>query len=275
MKNLLIYLSLMVLVATSCKNDYAEPYQAEDSIYFNFTDTNNRKEIRYTFAYTPGKIIDTISIPVKLSGARVPYARTFRLAIIDTATTAIAGQHYDALNDEYTLEADSGTFDLPIVIHNTDILLDTESVSIAFTLVESNDLKVNIPHLITGKITFSNRLEKPNWWPLWQNDLGEYSRVKHSLFLISSGTIDLIYDMATQNGDIPKTLHHISQYKTFLRDPFTWITSEEGEAYTLSQRSEGVYDFYQIDLPEKKYELRKDTQSGAYFFIDENGNLIY
>jgi hypothetical protein len=271
MKNLIIPFIIVILIS-SCSKEPDFLYDSNDSVYFNFEDTASSR-ITYTFAYDPGLVEDTIYLPVKISGKRVSSGRSFKIAVIDSATTASPSLHYEAFKASYEIPADSGTLSLPVIIYNKDPQLDVSTVTLAFTLQASDDFQVNFPNMITGKISFSNRLEQPAWWIYWMSSLGLYSRVKHQLFLISSGTIEMP-DMSQPDAylQVPKALYHVAQYKAFLSDPFTWV--QQNPEYTLTEKANGDYDFYLKEASEKVIVLQRNPGSGIYYFIDENGQTI-
>lgn len=271
MKNLIIPFIIAITIS-SCSKEPDFLYDSHDSVYFNFEDTASSRII-YTFAYEPGRVEDTIYLPVKISGKRVSFARNFKIVVVDSATTASPSLHYEAFKESYGIPADSGTLQLPVIIYNKDPELDVSTVTLAFTLITSDDFLVDFPDKITGRISFSNRLEQPGWWIYWMSSLGSYSRIKHQLFLISSGTIDMP-DMSKPDAylQVPKALFHIDQYKAFLNNPFTWV--QQHPEYTLTEKSNGNYDFYLKDTPEKVIILQWNQGSNTYYFIDENGQII-
>ena len=171
------------------------------------------------------------------------------------------------------MPADSGTISVPVVIYNKDPELEESTVSLAFTLIPTTDFEVNLIDMVYGKISFSNRLEQPEWWIYWMSSLGLYSRTKHQLFLIATGTNDMP-NMSEPDAylRVPEALYHIAQYTAFISDPFSWV--EEHPEYALTEEGNGNYDFYLKATPEKVILLKKDTASGSYHFIDENGQSI-
>ncbi|HEX2536294.1 MAG TPA: DUF4843 domain-containing protein, partial [Chitinophagaceae bacterium] len=122
---------LFCFLLLSCRKAEELRYSTHDNIYFDFDpETKDRDSIVYTFAYEPARASDTILLPVRISGNRVPVARTFKVSIQPQGTTAQAGLHYEALKESYTLPADSGTFSLPIILLNTDPELTQKSVTL-------------------------------------------------------------------------------------------------------------------------------------------------
>lgn len=269
---LLIFSLTVVLGISSCNSDDDFLYNSQDNIYFNFADTASSK-ISFTFAYTPSIVQDTIFLPVKISGKRVSGSRYFKIAIIDSLTTAKAGSHYKALEEQYLMPADSGQIKVPIVIYNTDPILNDSTLKIGFMLKSTDDFQIGFPDRVKGSISFSNRLEQPSWWIYWMGQLGLYSRTKHQLFLISSGT-NTLPDMSKPDAYllVPQALFHLSVYKDFLADPFTWVTKHPN--YVLTKKGNGNYDFYLKDSPGKIISLIWNQGSNTYYFIDEKGQII-
>ena len=273
MKNWIIYLSILITAGiASCSKNSDFLYDSQDSIYLNYPDTTSRK-ISYSFAYTPNIAEDTVWIPVKISGEIIPHDRSFKLAVVDSVTTAEPGAHFEPLQDSYTMPADSGTISVPVVIYNKDPALDSSTVTLGIALVPTADFKIAFPQLDYARLSFSNRLEQPAWWIYWMSSLGPYSRVKHQLFLIATGTNDMP-DMSQPDAYllVPEALYHISQYTALIGDPFGWV--EKHPEYALTENEDGSYSFYLVDTPQKIIILMKDEASGSFHFIDENGQII-
>ena len=273
MKNfipLFLVISLVfVLVNCSENPDYVYDSQI-DNIYFNIRNTDG--SILYSFADTTLDIVEvTLYLPVKVSGNRLPKDRSMKIGVVDAQTTAISGLHYAPLSQSYTIPADSGTFMLPVVLYNKDDILMESTVVLSLQLLNSDDFEVGFPHLNNANISFSARLEEPEWWRYWLGELGIYSRTKHFLFLISSGTKNL-HNPAVDFFSTPKALYHISEYKAFLTNPFVWVGNNP--EYALDKQANDDYLFYLKATPDKTYILKWENETGKYYFIDENGATI-
>lgn len=276
MKKLFIFGLFGAVCLSACKKAVELTYQSPDNVYFDFTDPKDDKKrpdsISYSFALFPEKSSDTILLPVRIAGLRKSVDRKFKLTVIDSATTAVAGTHYKALEADYTIPADSGSVKVPIIIYSTDPALTAKSVRMKFRLVASADFAVTTVAFDTAKVIFSNRLEQPTWWNTWASELGGYSRVKHELFIRTAGTLDL---PPTVNGEvIPKVLYHTRRFRSFLNNPIAWVASNPQEGYTVEDIGGGNYNFYSIANPAKKYLLELNTADNRYYFRDENGNRI-
>lgn len=281
MKRNIYIIILCFLFALGCKKQALEQFSSQDNIYLRYLDKDGNQDtttISYSFAYSPGLAQDTIWVPVIISGKRVANDRQFVLSVVDSSTTAVKDLHYQALKSSYTLPADSGKISIPIILKNTDAALAEKSVTLAFRITSGGDFKADLPvALRSKKVIFSSRLEKPTWWIYWQSSLGEYGRIKHQLFLISSGTIDLV-DQSKPDAflQIPRSLYYIDNTKNFLRDPFTWVARNPASGYVLTRRADvpADYDFYNSATPTKRFYLKYFPQVNGYFFLDESGKQI-
>jgi hypothetical protein len=263
------------MVCFACKKEETPLFDTTENVYFDFlpNDPADKSDsLIYSFAYYPDKAEDTVYVPVKISGFRVPNGRKFILTTVDSSTTAKAGVHYKALEKEYEMQSDSGLCLVPVILYNKDTVLKSKTLTIGLTLKPTTDFGIAFTLQNKGIIKFSNRLEKPNWWNSWAGELGEYSRVKHELFIRASGTIDL--PVTVEFNTIPKALYHTRRFKAFLLDPFTWVTQYAAEGYIITMEADGFYYFYNDKNPDNKYKLEKNPDDGRYYFKDENGTRV-
>ena len=75
MKNVTVRTALLnwlLACCLACQPDEVMQYQSPDNVYFDFTTAPNRDSLLYSFAYTPELPADTIFLPVRISGLRVP-----------------------------------------------------------------------------------------------------------------------------------------------------------------------------------------------------------
>ncbi len=276
MKAMKIRIFLFIVVCSlmmACKKEDKFLYSEDvDNIYLAYED---EKQLTYTFAYTPGIARDTIWVPVKISGKRQNRDRQFALKTVDSATTAKVDLHYEALKPSYVMPADSGNIKVPVILLNAPGL-ENESVRITFELTGGTDFETRLPKAIrTKSLLFSNRLEMPSWWVYWMGELGSYSRVKHQLFLISSGTRDLS-NPSIDFMQTPRSLFYISNTRSMLKYPFNWVETHPELGYTLKERTDGSgdYDLYQKDTPTIKFHLKYFKSADTYVFLDEKGEQI-
>lgn len=252
-------------------------YTSDDGVYFDFsinTLSNTRTDsVLYSFALFPDKSFDTVLLPVRISGNRTGVARKLKVSLVTNKTTAQAGLHYKALDTEYVLPADSGRLDIPVVIYNTDPMLAEMAVKLMLQLQPTGDFKTMFPKLDTAKIIFSNRLEKPLWWDIWVGELGDYSRVKHELFIRVSGTTKLSEDRTDWQAT-PKVLYHTRRFRAFLTNPKTWTEENPEVGYVVTPGANGTLEFYHSENTAKKYVLTLNPATGRYYFTDEDGDPV-
>lgn len=272
MKRIFLFsLVVLALLSVACNKAGLLLYNSPANVYFDFTESQ-RDSLLYTFAYEPSRAADTIYLPVKLSGIRVDTPRKFIIKIDPDSTTAVPYKNFKPLDSVYTLEANSGICRVPLIIYNTDTLLQTQSVQIKFSLYPTHDLGTDLTRLKSGRLVFSSKLERPDWWGMWMGDY--FSQIKYRLFIIVTGKTSLT--TGSQGGlDAPKNLYFVSLLTSFLDDPFAWISDHPKAGYVMIKSSDGSYEFYNIANPQKKIWYKYDSQAGKYFFIDENGLEVH
>ena len=261
----------LVLGLTGCSKSDLALYNSPASVYFELS-AAQRDSILYTFAYTPEKAADTLFLPVKLEGIRTGVDRNFVLKIDKDSSTAVEGKHYAPLAPSYTIPANEGICYVPIILYNTDEALQTRSVSIKFYLEGTTDLGISMPKLCQAKLVFSSKLERPDWWSMWMGDY--YSQVKHQLFIIVTGQTTLT--TGTEGGlDAPKNLYFVSLLTSFLNNPEAWVEAHPDKGYVLEQINDTTYHFYNKDNPDKVIIYQLDSQTGGYYFMDENNEQVH
>lgn len=279
------YLLLLLapcLVGCNLDNDYR--HKAPDGIYFDYMADTSRRHITYSFALSPELVEDTVWLPVTLSGERLPHDRTFTIEITPAGTTAQEGTHYKRLAGDHTLPAGEGAWQLPVILYNTDPAMEEKTLTLAFRLVASADFEVPYSYLSDMRISFSNRLEKPGWWNYW-GELGVYSRTRHYLFIVGSGTTELS-NPSKESEKTMQSLAYIRTFKAFIMDPFGWVESHPDYAIVqvADENYEGnpvpTYHFYLKDKPERTYKLQKIQinalpNAATNVFFDENGLMIF
>ena len=273
MKNIKTILGVLLLITVlvSCHKEALPLYQqAQDNVYFNFSNGND--SVTYTFAYTPGVLIDTIYLPIRISGNRASKGLSYKVAVTDSGTTAVAGLDYVALQTSYAIPPDSGTAWLPIVLLNNDTLLTQHSVTLNLQLVATSDLGVQIPDIIKARVIISNKLEKPSWWDLWMTN---YSDEKFELFIIATnGVTQLASDPATYGLFAPQSLYYIGLMNNLINDPVGWIAQNPDRGYVLQPQSDGTYYFYNSATPSNRIPVIFDPSANRYYFVQKVGGYV-
>jgi len=267
-KIVMLILSVVVLIA-ACKKENVFTYHGTENIYFDLDSTGQRDSLLYTFAYHPEVFKDTVWVRVRISGDRDSLTdRKYVVKVVDTSSTAVAGKHYEPLKSEYIVRARAGITYMPVILYNTDTNMLKRAFTLTIRMEASDDYNITFSKLITARIVFSSRLEKPYWWDMWLG--GYYSQVKHQLFRLA-GTTD---ELTTEGIKAPKYLFYVDKLKALLASPSTWVQANPTKGYMLTARPDGNFDFYPVATPTKIIPYVKDPNTGQFYFIDENGNRV-
>ena len=263
---------LLIIALAGCHKDKVLLYQQpQDNVYFGFSTDNDRDSVTYTFAYTPGKQLDTFYLPINLSGDRSAKSRTFQVAVTDSNTTAVSGLDYAPLQTSYTLPADSGFVWLPVILLNNDTLLTQHSVALSLHLVGTSDLGVQLKDIITARVIISNKLEKPVWWDKW---LTNYSDEKFSLFIIATNGVTVLASGDDYGLYAPQSLYYIGLMNNLINDPIGWIAQNPDRGYVLTQQPDGTYYFYNSTTPSNHIQVIFSTSANRYYFVQKIGGFV-
>ncbi len=212
MKRILIFI-LIALGCWNCQEDKLATYDGQDGIYFvnYYASTTQAKDIytdttSFSFALTLAP--DTVMhIGVRGLGKTMGIDRLFRVKTVNT--NAVAGVHYDELQSEYMLKADSVNSSVPIHLYRESIPADT-TFFIELELVANDYFAPNVEFKevdLTGGVTdtiyitrhvltFSNSLYEPTPWSGVKSSVGEWTEAK---FNFINETFDI--DPALWYGD--------------------------------------------------------------------------
>lgn len=189
MKKILILSILLATLCASCKKNEIFSFKGTDSVYFQIGAKWNVVEdsINYTFA---GKGLDeaVVRIRINLLGNASPHDRKVRVVVDAEETTAMEGMHYQALQDEYMLPADSVYLMLPVIVYNKDETLENRSVILGLQLEGTEDLELGIVDRTKVRLLINNMLKMPSYWDAGlKSFFGAYSRTKHELCILLLG----------------------------------------------------------------------------------------
>jgi hypothetical protein len=268
---------VLVVVASmglvNCRKTTVTLYKtAQDNVFFNFSDTADDKDsLVYTFAFTPTKVADTILLPVSISGERSTHDMSFKVAVTDSGTTAVEGLHYAPLLDSYIIPAGAGAVYVPVILYNKDSLLSVRSVGLNLHLVATSDLGTQLADVITARIVFSSKPEKPVWWDFF---LSSYSDPKFKLFLIAVGYLPSFPADQSQFGYLaPEALYDRGLMDALINDPVGWVAANPDKGYIVQVQPDGVsFAFYNTLTPDNR--LTGTIINGSYYFSDGNGGTV-
>lgn len=194
MKKFLL-LALIALCYWNCQEDTLETYDGQDGVYFvnlyggriltledNFSDTTN-----FSFAFVT--VQDTVfRLGVRAMGKMAGIDRPFSVRVV--STNAQEGVHYDALEPEYLIPADTTDGYVPVHIYRENIDPDT-TFYIELELVPNQYFTQNMPFkeitesgvtdtldITRHVLTFDNKVSQPMIWSGIQSSYGEWTEAK-------------------------------------------------------------------------------------------------
>ena len=184
----------ITLILCGCENErplYDGEKFGVSGIYFQYTSrTMNGKpiyqdSILFSFQNVTSGIEEyELKIPVKLLGFVADYPRAFKVNVC--GGSAIEGEDFLALKNEYIFPADTAESFFPIILKRTEKLIDKE-ISIELELVENNYFHLLMPQIISAgdtldatrfKVVYSEIITKPFYWLAASSYFGDFSPKK-------------------------------------------------------------------------------------------------
>lgn len=174
--------AMLALSAFSCTQDDSFSFRGASGICFE------RATYRLAMGSLPYSVADTvIRIPLTAVGSASTAPRSYRLKVIDTATTVKAGVHFQLFSTERILPAGATSDTLRINILRRNLNEDSLYV-LAIGISEKTELPPIIAELSKMQLVFDNRLDMPIWWPELAYWLGEYDKKKYQKFIEWNGS---------------------------------------------------------------------------------------
>ena len=174
--------AMLALSACSCTQDESFSFRGASGISFE------RASYRLAMGSLPYSVADTvIRIPLTAVGSASTSPRSYRLKVIDTATTAKAGVHFQPFSTDRILPAGATSDTLRINILRRNLNEDSFYV-LAIGISEKTELPPIIAELSKMQLVFDNRLDMPIWWPELAYWLGEYDKKKYQKFIEWNGS---------------------------------------------------------------------------------------
>ena len=156
MKKSILY-SLVIFLSVflgGCEKDEPMGYRGRPGVYFN------GKEFSYTFAENPWKDVDTVLLPILLTGDLEDYDRKVKVVVVADSTTA-TGDMYELL--EGTISAGSESGFVPVVVNSVQEL-EHKVVRLRVQIVENEDFKELDLVYPACNFTFTAQIIKPYNW---------------------------------------------------------------------------------------------------------------
>lgn len=192
----------------SCEESELTNFKEKDAVYFQLEKTDFTLQSTHwddwlnyegdSLVFTFGGLdrdspdyleIDTVWLQVNLLGQMSTQERYFNVGVNQDQTTAEEGIHYEALESQYTLGADTTSCSFPVVFYNHKSL-GAEPYTLD-VVIESNDtFDLGLEGKTNARILIYNDVVKPLIWDVYfYNYLGPYSKAKHRVVLLTNGGI--------------------------------------------------------------------------------------
>ena len=184
--NRLLSLGCMLIASlglfNACEKDIMS-YEQDARAYFyerandlNKTRINSRK---YTFLTLPQSLDrDTVYIKVKIMGDTAAYDRYVIGKVIEEGSTAVEGEDFNFIPG--LVPAGSVEGNLAVVLYRTPKLKST-NVQLNIAIGDSKDFKSGITEDSSFTLSWADKLQQPDNWPLWY--FGAYSDTKYQFVL--------------------------------------------------------------------------------------------
>lgn len=176
MKRLLLY--ALVLLFASCSKDPGLTYSDKNGIYFAYSyklkiDNINTKiiefdSVTYSFGMLDESILrDTAKIVVNVMGNTADKDRFYRVSVNPDSTTAVEGEHYEAIQPLQKVKANRLVDTLKIVVLRKNLNgshIARENKRIGLKIEQSDDFNVGITRGSQIQLVINNYLSEPQWW---------------------------------------------------------------------------------------------------------------
>lgn len=140
-------------------------------------ETDERSDsIFYSFALDDLSVKDTvIKVVVKTMGIPMEIDRPYSIEVVEDNTTATADEWNCNILESRSIKAGSITDTIDIRVNRNEVLKE-RWMQIGLRLQPNDYFKTGYANLQEVKVTFSDILTPPTWWPSWQSVFGDFYR---------------------------------------------------------------------------------------------------
>ena len=217
-KNRIVLLCLCIaaLLSGACNHNDSFIYKGRHGINF----VSAHRDV--ALGSLPYSIADTtLAVPLEITGFSAAQPQTYRLEIDELQTNATQGIHFEPFALERTVAARAYHDTLYIKVHRRS-LDDQTRYQLTIRIASSSPLPLGIEELKSTRITFNNRLDKPQWWSQLTYWLGEYDVRKYQKFIEYNGTPITEADIADRKYSILRIFKQVKSF--FEAQPQTGVT---------------------------------------------------
>ena len=205
MRRMALILALSGIV-TACSYKESFPYKGDSLVNFK-TDS-----LYFSFGELPFSVTDTtLLIRVEIIGSPASHDRTFNIALDNSRTTARLHEHYDEPQMEGTIPSGASAGTVALTIHR--LSLQSDSVfTVVLDMLPGEDFRLGAVEDRSVAISFTNRLDLPEWWSMLSKWLGEYNPRKYQKFIELWGGAITRTDINEMKYTILRTFKKVKEY---------------------------------------------------------------
>lgn len=143
---------------TGCEHSDIMIYEELPGVYFNGSSWS------YSFLEKPGTLIDTIKLPILITGSAVDHDRKIVAEVVADTNTTMQQGLYELL--EGTVKKNEFEGILPVVVKYIQAY-DTSVVALKLRLVASDDFNVTTLGVSTNLVKVTGKIIQPANWNNW------------------------------------------------------------------------------------------------------------
>ncbi|TKC63988.1 DUF4843 domain-containing protein [Pedobacter hiemivivus] len=170
--------ALALCLFASCKKESLLTYDVSDNIYFNYKASGLIADsLEASFAIRPASATDSVlKLPLAITGTASDHDRTYKVIVIDSNTTAVAGKHY-VLPASFTIRAGRVLDSLPVkLLRSAD--LQTKAVYLKLALQPGGDFTTDMKTLyssIAGTVNaLAFKVKISDMFIVWSSSFNTY-----------------------------------------------------------------------------------------------------
>jgi len=147
-----IVLSFLMSMLWSCKKEIMG-YEGKEGVYFSIRHNGSSTILESIWPYQPSSTVEFVRInkaevdfPLKvmITGPVKDFDRTFQLEVNPDSTTAILGQHYEAVQRDWTVPAGAVSVNVIVKLKRTPDL-EFKDVTLGLRLIPTKDFALSFP----------------------------------------------------------------------------------------------------------------------------------
>lgn len=193
-------------IVTACSYKESFPYKGDSLVNFK-TDS-----LYFSFGELPFSVTDTtLLIGVEIIGSPAGHERIFNITLDNSRTTARLHEHYDEPRMEGTILSGASSGTVALTIHR--LSLQSDSVfTVVLDMLPGEDFRLGAVEDRSVAISFTNRLDLPEWWSMLSKWLGEYNPRKYQKFIELWGGAITRTDINEMKYTILRTFKKVKEY---------------------------------------------------------------